>query len=109
MDWLDKDVIYGIVLVLFGSLTVAGKWYVSLVRFKAALKEYVPIAYDWVKDISEHTETTLDDKLAYALGVLKDMLASEGIKLTEKRSAIAEGMIRSFHVYQKETREAPKE
>ena len=104
MEWLDENVITGIVTVFMGALLIIGKWWVGMARFKAALKEYIPIVYDVVKDIAAHTETEIDDKLALALGKLKEILAAENIKLTPKREKIAEGMIRSFHVYTKESK-----
>lgn len=103
LSWLTSDVFYTVFTILLGLMAYLGrKWYV-LVKVRDALKLYVPIAYDVVNDIAQHTETKIDDKIAEGLRVLKELLQAEKIKATPDVLAVGEAMLRSQHQFRKIT------
>lgn len=102
-NWLTSDAFYTLCTIVLGALVYLGRKWAILLKVRDALKLYVPIAYDVVNDIAQHTETEIDDKIAEGLRVLKELLEAEKVKVTPDVLAVGEAMLRSQHQFRKIT------
>ena len=85
-NWLTSDAFYTLCTIVLGALVYLGRKWAILLKVRDALKLYVPIAYDVVNDIAQHTETEIDDKIAEInrrLVVEEDLLISQYTKANE--------------------------
>jgi len=80
-QWMTVFSSVGVPLIL-GVLALI--WRDSAAQKRAIAAKWIGIAYQVTTEVSKSTKTPVDDKIAYALGVLAKGLATEGLEVDPK-------------------------
>lgn len=73
----------------------------------AQVEKAISIAYNATNEVAKYTATKVDDKVAYALGVFRDMLRSQGYTPTVDDEVIAKAGFKAMHGVEKQVLNSP--